>query len=265
MAGEYLRGYGWKPQLPDLRDRQFNRPSVAALPAKVDLRPNMPAVYDQGQLNSCTANAIAGAIEYEKMRQVGPAEVPSRLFIWYNERALEGTISSDVGAYLRDGMKAVNTEGACPESIWPYEAAMFAHHPPKRCYSASAKDLALQYEAIQTLNDLKSALSLDLAVAFGFTVYESFESQAVANTGIMPMPQAGERQVGGHAVLAVGYDDAATQVICRNSWAVSWGIQGYFYMPYEYLTGPGKVNDASVVNGGHMASDFWAIEQVGAH
>jgi len=163
-------------------------------------------------------------------------------------------------------MKAINADGACPETIWPYDPAMFAHRPPKRCYSASAKDIVLQYEAIQTLHDLKSALAINLAVAFGFAVYESFESQAVANTGVVPMPQPNERQVGGHAVLAVGYDDTSSQIVARNSWGASWGVQGYFFMPYEYLTGPGKASDeTTVVNGGYMANDFWAIEQVGGH
>ncbi|HUO47889.1 MAG TPA: C1 family peptidase [Acidimicrobiales bacterium] len=260
----HVRGYGWRPQLPDARDRIYGARLHAAAPPEVDLRGSMPAVYDQGQLGSCTGNAIAAAMEYERDRQKLADFVPSRLFIYYNERALEGTVSSDSGAAIRDGVKVVNTEGVCPESIWPYDIAMFTVKPHKRCYVAALKDKAVQYEAIQTLGDLKDAIASGLAVVFGFTVYESFESQAVAQTGVMPMPKPGERSVGGHAVLAVGYSDPKGQVIVRNSWGSTWGDGGYFYMPYQYMTGAASSSDASPINGASLASDFWALEAVGA-
>jgi C1A family cysteine protease len=259
-AGTHLGGYGWRPQAPDQRDRVFQR-RLAQLPAETDLRPHMPPVYDQGQLGSCTANAIGAAMEYERTRQAEPDFLPSRLFIYYNERAMEGTIGSDSGAQIRDGIKVVNTQGACPESTWPYDISMFTVHPPRRCYVAALGDLALRYEAIQTLADLKDALASALAVVFGFTVYESFESQAVAASGVVPLPQPSERVVGGHAVLAVGYSDPDNRLTVRNSWGSSWGAQGYFFLPYEYLTGPGKVTDAAPVNGAYLASDFWTIQQ----
>jgi C1A family cysteine protease len=239
-------------------------PRAVAVPPAADLRPAMPPVYDQGQLGSCTANAIGAAMEYERDRQGGSDFMPSRLFIYYNERALEGTVSSDSGAQIRDGIKVVNADGVCPETMWPYNIAMFAVKPPQRCFVAAHTDVAVQYEAIQTLGDLKNAIAAQLAVVFGFTVYQSFESQAVAQTGNMPMPQKGEKVVGGHAVLAVGYSDPDGHVIVRNSWAASWGAAGYFYMPYEYMTGPGKVSDTASVNGAYLASDFWAIEKTAA-
>ena len=165
----------------------------------------MPPIYDQGQLGSCTGNAIAGAMEYERDRQGLTDFVPSRLFIYYNERALEGTVSSDSGAVIRDGIKVVNREGVCPETLWPYDIGVFTVKPPKRCYVSAETDKAVQYEGIQTLLALKDAIASNLAVVFGFTVYKSFESQSVARTGVMPMPKPGEATVGGHAVLAVGY------------------------------------------------------------
>jgi C1A family cysteine protease len=222
----------------------------------------MPPVYDQGQLGSCTGNAIAGAMEYESDRQGLRDVVPSRLFIYYNERALEGTVSSDSGAIIRDGIKVVNAQGVCPETMWPYNIGMFTVAPPRRCYVAARKDRLVQYEAVQTLGDLKDAISSSLAVVFGFTVYESFESSSVARTGVMPMPARGDRVVGGHAVVAVGYSDPKKHVIVRNSWGSSWGDAGYFYMPYQYLTGTKSSPDSARINGAHLASDFWALELV---
>jgi C1A family cysteine protease len=258
----HVRGYGWRPQLPDARDMVYAA-RLKSAPPECDLRPSMPPVYDQGQLGSCTGNAIAGAMEYERDRQGLSDFVPSRLFVYYNERALEGTVSSDSGAQIRDGIKVVNTEGVCPETLWPYDTGMFAVKPPKRCYVAATKDTAVQYEAIQTLGDLKDAVASNLSVVFGFTVYQSFESQAVAQTGVVPMPDTRhEKPVGGHAVVAIGYSDPKGQIIVRNSWGASWGDHGYFYMPYQYLTGSKVSVDSSPINGKNLASDFWAISAV---
>jgi C1A family cysteine protease len=257
----HVRGYGWRPQLPDARDKVY-APRLESAPPEYDLRPSMPPVYDQGQLGSCTGNAIAGAMEYERDRQGLSDFVPSRLFVYYNERALEGTVATDSGAVIRDGIKVVNTQGICPETLWPYDTGMFAVKPPQRCYVAATKDTAVQYEAIQTLGDLKDAIASNLAVVFGFTVHQSFESQAVAQTGVVPLPKPGDPPVGGHAVLAVGYSDPKGQVIVRNSWGASWGDHGYFYMPYQYLTGSEVSVDSSPINHKNLASDFWAIQAV---
>jgi C1A family cysteine protease len=256
----HVRGFGWKPQTPDHRDYAFAR-APGSLPDKIDLRQQMPPVYDQGQLNSCTANSLAAAMEYERVRQSESDFVPSRLFIWYNERDLEGSTASNVGASLRDGIKVLNKDGVCPESIWPYDPAMFASKPPRRAYVQAKTDVAVQYEAIQSLGDLKGALAQSLAVVFGFAVYESFESAEVAKSGIVPLPAQGEKQIGGHAVLAVGYSDPDSRITVRNSWGPDWGMSGYFVMPYEYLTGPGTPSDASSVNGAYLANDFWAIQK----
>jgi C1A family cysteine protease len=258
----HVRGFGWRPQLPDARDLMYMPHLKDTPPAEYDLRKSMPAVYDQGQLGSCTGNAIAAAMEYERDRQGLSDFIPSRLFIYYNERALEGTVSSDSGAVIRDGIKVVNKQGVCPETLWPYDIGVFTVKPPKRCYVAAKKDRAVQYESIRTLGDLKDAIASNFAVVFGFTVYESFESQAVAETGVVPMPKHGEATVGGHAVLAVGYSNPKGHLIVRNSWGPSWGDHGYFYMPYEYLTGSKASPDSSPINGAHLASDFWAIQMV---
>src|SRR5262249_51396076 len=153
------RKYGWVRDLPDQRDRKFRAlrgPEPAtALPPSVDLRPHCPPVYDQGELGSCTANAIAAAMQFDAARQGLPANTPSRLFIYYNERALEGTVGSDSGAQIRDGIKSVAQWGDCPETEWPYDINQFATQPPQSCYSDAFKHLALAYESVdQDLNDL---------------------------------------------------------------------------------------------------------------
>lgn len=128
-----IKRFGWIPDLPDHRDHFYAAPLVnlGTLPDKADLRPNCPPVYDQGQLGSCTANAIAGAIQFGRMKEHKQESfVPSRLFIYYNERVIEGTVKSDNGAQLRDGVKTVAKQRICPESVWPYDISKFAVKPP---------------------------------------------------------------------------------------------------------------------------------------
>ena len=246
--------YGWIPDLPDHRDHLFAAPPalMRSLPRAVDLRGGCPAVYDQGELGSCTANAIAGAIQFEQLKQKLPqAFTPARLFIYYNERAIEGTIDSDSGAQIRDGIKSVAAQGAPPEADWPYDIEQFAVQPPPRAYADAAQHKVLRYQRIvQTANQLKSCLAAGYPFVFGFTVYESFESPDVAATGIVPLPGPDESVLGGHAVVAVGYDDAAGRWIVRNSWGSGWGQAGYFTMPYAYLVDP------------DLASDFWTLRLV---
>ncbi len=246
--------YGWIPDLPDQRDHLYAAPpqTLAQLPPSADLRAQCPPVYDQGQLGSCTANAIGAAIQFDRERQKLNDFVPSRLFIYYNERAIEGTVGSDSGAQIRDGIKSVNRQGVCPEPEWPYDIAKFAQKPPAQAYSDALLDRALGYQRlVQSLNQMKGCLASGFPFVFGFTVYESFEAEQVAQTGHAPMPAPGERPVGGHAVMAVGYEEANQWFIVRNSWGTGWGMAGYFTMPYAYLT------QAS------LASDFWTIRLVG--
>ena len=245
-----IRRYGWKPGLPDQRDVPFQA-TVTHLPAIVSLRDAMPSVYDQGQLGSCTANALAAQFDYMRHDQGEPFMTPSRLFIYYNERAIEGTTSSDSGAMGRDGIKSLKTQGVCPESEWPYNIKKFASKPSVSCYADALKFEELTYKRVDhtNLTSITTALTQGLPVSFGFTVYESFESDEVAKTGILPMPAAGESVVGGHEVLVVGYDDSKQLAEVRNSWGASWGDAGYFWMPYKYLTSK-------------LCSDFWVIDKV---
>ena len=248
--------YGWVPDVPDHRDFLFAAPIVnlAALPTKVDLRPQCPKeVYDQGQLGSCTANAIAAALEFDQMKQALKTFTASRLFIYYNERVMEGTVKSDSGAQIRDGIKSVGSLGACPETDWAYDIAKFAEKPPQPAFKDAPLGKALQYERVpQVLSQMKGCLAAGYPFVFGFTVYESFESDAVAKSGVVPMPAPTEKVLGGHAVVAVGYDDSTQRFIVRNSWGPGWGQNGYFEMPYLYVTSSS------------LASDFRAIQTTNA-
>lgn len=248
-----LKKYGWIPDTPDHRDFKFVPPRHLAesLPAHVDLRPQMPPVYNQGDLGSCTANAIGGDLEAAMMRQNKPHYTPSRLFIYYNERVIENSVREDSGAQLRDGIKAVVRWGFCPETDWPYNISQFTKKPPRLAYKNASANKVQQYARVaQNIDDMRSCLAGGDPFFFGFSVYSSFESQDVANTGMMPMPRRMEQMLGGHAVLAVGYDDARRLLIVRNSWGSDWGDKGYFYMPYDFIINP------------DYADDFWTVTYV---
>ena len=246
--------YGWIPDLPDQRDYQYAAPiaAIGALPTNVDLTSACPPVYDQGQLGSCTANAIAGSIQFDQMKQnLAQIFTPSRLFIYYNERDMEGTVNSDSGAQIRDGMKSVGSLGDCPEDMWPYIIANFTEKPSDTCYQTALQHKTILYQrVVRDLMQMKGCLASGYPFVFGFTVYESFESQQVAQSGHAPMPHHREKVLGGHAVMAVGYDDANQWFIARNSWGTNWGMQGYFTLPYAYFTSRS------------LSSDFWTIRLV---
>ncbi len=247
-------GYGWVRELPDARDYLYAAPLIRfpqGLPTSVDLRSECPPVYNQGQLGSCTANDIAAAIEFDQRKQGNKEFTPSRLFIYYNERVIEGTVNQDSGAQVRDGIKSVATLGAPPETDWPYDISEFIKKPPTVAYTDAKQDLVTSYSRVaQVLTQMQGCLAEGYPFVFGFTVYESFESDTVAQTGIVPIPASGETVLGGHCVLAVGYDDTKRIFIIRNSWGTDWGLNGYCMMPYEYLIRPA------------LASDFWTIRSV---
>jgi C1A family cysteine protease len=257
MPTRKIERYGWVPDLPDHRDFSYAAPAarLAALPPKVDLRSHCPkTVYDQGQLGSCTGNAIAGAIEFDLIKEKTHVFTPSRLFIYYNERSMEGTVSYDAGAQIRDGVKSVNKLGAPPEATWPYsdqKPGPYQEKPKLGVYQEALQHKATAYQRIaRSLSLMKGCLAEGYPFVYGFTVYTSFESAEVAKTGIVPMPGSGEVVLGGHAVLAVGYDDHDQRFIVRNSWGPGWGMHGYFTMPYAYLL------DAN------LSDDMWTIRMV---
>lgn len=264
------RTFGWLPDIPDHRDHLYSAPitSLGPLPPSIDLRTEFPEPYDQEYLGSCTANAIAAAVQFNLRKQGGPDLIPSRLFIYYNERVMEHSVNFDAGAYLRDGVKSVAKLGVCPEPEWPYDGnpfpdrigdglppnARFAVKPTAACYASAKHCKANSYQRLpRILSQMKGCLASGYPFVYGFSVYQSFISQKVHETGIVPMPVAGEPGANedgspaGHAVLAVGYDDAQQVFIFRNSWGTAWGMQGYGTMPYAYLLE------------GNLSDDFWMI------
>jgi C1A family cysteine protease len=253
LAVRTQKRYGWRPDTPDMRDFLLAVEPVKTLPPTASLRNQMPAVYDQGQLGSCTANSVGAILEFNELNQKeADAATPSRLFIYYNERVMEGTVSQDSGAEIRDGIKSVAQLGAPPETLWPYDISKFAKKPPAKAFREASKHEAIRYARVaQTTIALQNVLASGFPISYGFTVYESFESN-VGSDGIVPMPQPQETVLGGHAVVAIGYKTINGQLYfeSRNSWGPSWGDQGHFWMPAAYVTSSS------------LASDFWVIEQV---
>lgn len=242
--------YGWLPDLPDHRDLMYSAiaPKLAQLPNKIDLRPKCPPIENQGNLGSCTANALAGALEFLELKDGATFADLSRLFIYYNERVIEDTVKEDSGAFIRDGIKSLAKQGVCPESEWPYKVRSFKKKPTAKCYKDAKKHQITSYHRISTIDEMRTCLAEGFPFVFGFTVYEAFESAAVAKSGVLNMPGPNEKMEGGHAVMAVGYDNSQNRFIIRNSWDTDWGMRGYFTMPYEYLD-PNK----------NLADDFWTI------
>ena len=249
------RKYGWIRDTPDQRDYIYklkNLDDEQFYSNTVDLRPKCPGVYNQGKLGSCTANAIGGAYEFNEIKQdEDTIFIPSRLFIYYNEREIENTVKYDSGANIRDGIKSINRTGVCPEDKWAYDISKFTQKPPEECYELAKSHISVKYQRLnQNITHLINCISSGLPFVFGFGVYESFESEEVAKTGIMPIPKKTEKLLGGHAVMAVGFDEEKQHFIIRNSWGIEWGDRGYFYMPYEFISNS------------NMCSDFWCIEKI---
>lgn len=247
-----LRVYGWRPSSLDHRDFIYE-PTITTLPVEVDLRPENPPIYDQGQLGSCTANAIAAHLDFNRHKQGEAFIEPSRLFIYYNERLHDGTVTQDAGSTIRESVQAVKTYGACPETEWPYVISQFTKSPASSCYTDATKYEDLTYLRVnRTVNDMKSCLAEGFPFVIGISVYESFEGETASKTGIIPMPSKSEQVLGGHALCVVGYItlNKKSYWIFRNSWGTSWGSSGYGFLPQAYLMNSG------------LSSDFWTLRKV---
>jgi hypothetical protein len=233
------RGIGQPSTAPDLSDGIY-RPApatLAALPSAVDWRPLCPEVYDQATIGSSIAQAIAGGLEFSRRRQGIDIFTPSRLFIYYIAREASGWQDYDSGATYRTALEAVSRHGAPPETEWPYIVDKFAKRPPRRVYQSAARYAAIAYKRVRKqLDQLKACLAEGYPALFGLPIYNSVWNPEVAKTGRVPVPAEGDQLVGGHAVMLVGFDDGEQSFIGRNSWGKDWGIGGYFFLPYAYVS-----------------------------
>jgi C1A family cysteine protease len=243
--------FGRLPDIKDPRDYHYSTSlyirALPELPKKADISLKCPPVYQQGDLGSCVANSVGGNIEFIRMFQKLKVYTPSRLFIYYNAREMEGTIDEDSGCTIRDGIKTVANLGVCPETIWEYFIPNFAIKPPTHCYQEALNSQVINYRRIgYTLSEMKSCLVEGFPFIIGVDVFENFPMET--ETGIIPMPKG--ECIGGHAMLVVGYDDDARVFKIRNSWGEEWGESGYGYIPYDYLT------DMSI------SADYWTIRVI---
>jgi C1A family cysteine protease len=245
--------YGYKRGLPDHRDHKFAFSGApATLPTAFSLAEWDSVVFDQGQLGSCTANAIAGALKTWMVKNnYKYPYIPSRLAIYYQERALEGTTDQDAGAIIRDGFKVINNQGVGPEDEnsdwnWPYDISKFTEAPPAAYQDDMPLHKCLTYASVsQDQNSIKAALVAGTPLVIGIAVFESIESPATAATGIIPMPGMFDSPIGGHALRVSSYDE--NYVSGPNSWAKTWGDKGYFHLPWAYVLNP------------DLCSDIWSV------
>jgi C1A family cysteine protease len=250
------------PDEPDHRDWPYQpAPDLGALPTSVDLRRadcGFPPIFDQGHLNSCTANAVAAALAFDIRRQrKDDTFIPSRLFIYYNERYSENAIglpawgNHGAPAYMRDCIKVVDDKGFCSEDEWPYDETAFDTRPPDSAYRSALEHRSCEYYRInQDLTLMKSCLAEGYPFVCGIRVYRGFLSPQVRAGGAVPLPAPGEPMIGGHALAVVGYDDAQQRFIVRNSLGTGWGDQGHGSLPYAYVCDV------------RYAMDFWVLRKV---
>ena len=237
-----IYGLGLKKDGIDSRDHYYERLGLS-IPQEYHL-PDIGFIYDQGELGSCTAQAASTAFRYELKRQNIPDFSPSRLFLYYCERMLEGTTNSDSGASIRDSVKAMGRYGLCNEDLWPYDINEFAYKPAVECFIEAKRERALKYKRIpKYLSLMRECISAGFPFVFGIDVYSSFMD---ATNGVIPMPSISDSLLGGHALLAVGYSDLTGYFRVQNSWGDSWGNKGYCSIPYGYFMSP-------------HASDMWQL------
>jgi C1A family cysteine protease len=247
------RKYGWIKDTKDHKDHVFvARTAALGEYEPVDLRPNCPPVLDQQELGACTAFATTTMVHFVRSKQGLDNWIPSPLFTYYTTRQIEGTIYEDAGAQVRDALKSTVQYGVVPEQNWPYEISHFADQPPIGVYEEAHKHLTLKYKRLSDgcLVDILECLKEGYPFTFGAMIYESFESEEVAATGIVPIPDFNkETCLGGHCMLGVGWTkiEDQTYIIVQNSWSTNWGDKGFCYIPAVYIT------NASLVG------DFWTI------
>ena len=249
-VGQQFKLGGYRPEKQNSQDKKYSAKRDRPVPPKADLRSYMTPVENQGNTNSCTANAVAGAYEYLANRLLGKSEDVSRLFIYYNARELDGDCGQDEGTYLKSCVKVLRKYGACSENTWSFDLNQILEQPHKQAYKEAANFIVEEAARVDVdLHAMKSCLAEGYPFAFGLQLFSSF--QQAGSNGLVPMPDPdNEKHDGGHAMLCVGYSDPDQVFIVRNSWGGEWGEQGYCYIPYDYMTKP------------QLNGDCWTIRQV---
>jgi C1A family cysteine protease len=276
-------GTGWLPPMPDLRDYTVENPSIAplakklgiapspkappSLPGKVDLRESCSPIENQLNLGSCSAHAGMGIVEYFERKAFGNHIDGSRLFLYKTTRNLMG-VTGDTGAWLRNVMGALTLCGVPAEKYWPYtdKTPDFDEEPTAFAYAVADNYEVVSYfchdpqgqstDPAGVLASVKTWLAAGIPSMFGFYGFPSFDNTNVK--GGIPYPCPGEQSQWGHAIVAVGYDDALKisntkckkqttgALLIRNSWGVTWGDNGYGWLPYQYVLNK-------------LALDFWSL------
>lgn len=210
-------------------------PTLSFLPHRVDLRDNLGAVEDQGQVGSCVANAVVGAIEHQHRKAGRVAVELSRMFVYFNGRQMRGTADRDSGMTTAEGLAAALAFGAPPEPSWPYDPKLLSKRPDDAVYAAARDNAPAEYARVTGTENVKRALAQGHPVVFLVSLPERCYAEA-GRTGVMPSPTASEVTASwnaGHSMLLAGYDLDAGQFLVRNSWGPGWGDKGYFRMPFD--------------------------------
>jgi C1A family cysteine protease len=238
---------------PDARDQSVTFP-LTARPATVDRRALVPTVYHQGALGSCTAHAVATIFDAIQNRDFATHTavkrfMPSRLFIYYNTRKIEGTIDRDAGSSIRNAIKSLSKDGTCDETLWPYNVAQFRDCPAPRAYENGLRNKTLRYMRVQqNEQQMEQCLSNGHPFAFGLRIYQYwYDDPSIRRTGIIRAPLTNDRFLGGHAMVCVGYDRARRVFMVVNSWGATWGDKGVCYIPYDYMLSPTQAYDLWIV------------------
>ena len=230
-----------KTNKEEFKELKIDSNDLKIIESYIDLRSKFPEVYDQGKIGSCTANSLCSIFDYDSSNFKS-----SRLFLYYNERLINNETNIDEGASIRDGIYCLKNYGVCSEKDWAYNITNIFVKPSDICYENAKKNFVIEAFYISNdINTIKYWIHKNEPISLGINVYSNFMS--ASKTGFVNIPLKTDEYLGGHAVILCGFDDINKQFILRNSWGSHWGDNGYFYLPYDYIT-----ND-------DLCGDLWII------
>tara|TARA_B110000208_G_C11799546_1_gene441260 strand:- start:2051 stop:2863 length:813 start_codon:yes stop_codon:yes gene_type:complete len=243
--------YGWIPDHPNYNDNTYDAPIKNLLiNRKIDLRLNCPGICNRKNIGSSVAHAICYVYEYNIIKHdMNNIFIPSKLFLYFNQRLLKHTQEFDCGSSIRDGLSILDKIGICSEVVYPYDISLIYDKPSDEIYEEASHNKGIEYYKIKPIiTNIKTLLQDSIPIIFGFGIYSSFENQVSDNGFTIKIPQENEKFIGGSCGVCVGFNDEKQAFIIMNSKGVEWGDKGYFYMPYLYLTN------------NNLCSNFWIIK-----